>query len=95
MIKSVRIVNHLNESITLELARPEKSGFAILSIEGLGPSKATINSTEVSTMDGAIFNSSRVVARNIVFDLRFCSNPRSNMFVNYHTSTSRLNGQSE
>lgn len=75
MIKSVRIVNHLNESITLELARPEKSGFAILSIEGLGPSKATINSTEVSTMDGAIFNSSRVVARNIVFDLRFLFKP--------------------
>lgn len=75
MIKSVEITNYRNESILFELAFPEKSGFAIQDIQGLGPAKAVINATELSTMDGSLYNSSRVSSRNIVFSLIFLEHP--------------------
>lgn len=71
MIKSVTVTNYLGDQITLELERPEASGFIVESIEGLGPGKATINTTEISTNDGSLFNSSRISSRNIVISLRF------------------------
>lgn len=71
MIKSVTVKNYLNDEITLELMRPEKSGFIVKSIDGLGPAKANINVTDISTNDGGIFNSSRLDKRNIVMDLLF------------------------
>lgn len=71
MIKSITVTNYLGESIKLDLARPELSGFAVKSITGLGPGKADINTTEVSTMDGDLFNSSRLSSRNIVISLKF------------------------
>lgn len=75
MIKSVTITNHLNESITLDLFEPDKSGFIILSIDGLGPVKANVNFTELATNDGAIDNSARLDSRNIVLKLQFIENP--------------------
>lgn len=73
MIKSITFTNYLGESIELELARPEKSGFVIESVEGLGAGKATVNVTEIVTNDGAIHNSSRITARNILLNLKFYS----------------------
>lgn len=71
MIKSITVTNHLGESIKLELGFPEKSGVLINSIEGLGPNKAHINTTEMSSNDGSLFSSARVPSRNIVLDLGF------------------------
>ncbi|MBR5780370.1 MAG: phage tail family protein [Bacteroidales bacterium] len=71
MIKSITVTNYLGDSIKLELSRPEKSGFIIKKIEGLGPGKANLNMTEVSTNDGSIYNSSRLPSRNIVFSLGY------------------------
>lgn len=73
MIKSITVTNYLGQSKKFELSRPDKSGFAITNIEGLGPSKSNILTTEVATNDGAIFNSARSEVRNIVitFDFRF------------------------
>lgn len=71
MIKSITVTNYLGDSIKLDLARPELSGFAVLSVTGLGPGKANINITEISTNDGGLYNSSRVSSRNIVIDLKF------------------------
>lgn len=75
MIKAVTITNHLNESIRLDLTQPEKSGFIIESIDGLGPVKADINFTEMATVDGALDNSARIGTRNIVMSLIFLENP--------------------
>ena len=75
MIKSVTVTNHLGESIKMELGFPEKSGFLIQDITGLGPTKATINLTEMSTSDGGSFNSARVSSRNIVFTLKLLGEP--------------------
>ena len=71
MIKSITVTNYLGDSIKLELRRPEQSGFLIKSVSGLGPSKANINTTEVSINDGSLFNSARLNQRNIVFDFIF------------------------
>lgn len=71
MIRSITVKNYLNKEITLELARPEKSGLIVKSVEGLGPAKANINVTDISTSDGGIFNSSRLDKRNIVMNLGF------------------------
>lgn len=71
MIKSITVYNHINESLNMVLASPEKSGFAITNIEGLTPGKANINITELASGDGAIYNSARKESRNIVLSLRF------------------------
>lgn len=75
MIKSITVTNHLNESLKLELGFPEKSGFLIQEISGLGPVKADINVTELSSIDGSIYNSARLQPRNIVIKMVLLENP--------------------
>ena len=76
MIRAVTVTNYLGESKRFELAFPEKSGFAVQSISGFGPSKADINTTEISTNDGSLYNSARVNSRNIVMSLKLMFNPQ-------------------
>lgn len=71
MIKSFKVTNFLGESITLELDKPLKTGFIVKNVSGLGPAKANVNTTEVSTNDGSMFNSARLSERNIVFNFLF------------------------
>ena len=71
MIKSITVTNYRGDSLKLELTRPQDSGFIIESVTGLGPGKANINTSEVSTNDGALYNSARVPSRNIVITTRF------------------------
>jgi len=71
MITAIKTTNHLNESLTLELLRPEESGFIVLRIDGLGPPKAEISLTERAGIDGSLYNSGRATPRNIVLGLRF------------------------
>ena len=71
MIYSIVVTNYLGDRIKLELGKPETSGFLIKSITGLGPAKANVNTTEVSTNDGSLFNSARLSQRNIVLDMVF------------------------
>lgn len=75
MIKSVTVTNFLGHVLTMELTSPEKSGFIIKEITGLGPCKADINSKELATSDGSVFNSARVNTRNIVMKLLFLHKP--------------------
>jgi hypothetical protein len=71
MIKSIRVTNHLGETIDLELRSPEKSGFFIRDVQGLGPTKSNINVSESLNVNGGVFNSARSTTRNIVFDVGF------------------------
>ncbi len=75
MIQSIKITNPLDESLELILSEPEKSGFIIRSVEGLGPVKADVHMTELATLDGSIDNSARLGTRNIVFSLLFLGTP--------------------
>src|SRR3972149_177805 len=75
MIKTITVTNHLNESVVLDLKSPEQSGFFVRGVEGLGPAKPTINTTESLSLDGSVYNSARVGERNIVFNLGFLEKP--------------------
>lgn len=75
MIKSVTITNYLGESITLELKNPWKTGIAVKEITGIGPVKADVNMTKISSGDGSRYNSARVDTRNIVFKLILLGSP--------------------
>lgn len=75
MIKSITITNYLGEELTLKLDAPDESGMYIKKIDGLGPPVATINTKELATSDGGVFNSSRTSTRNIVLELGFLFNP--------------------
>lgn len=72
MIRTIKVVNDLNESLTLDMANLEKSGLAIKSITGLGPSDANINITELVTSDVSLFNSARINKRSIVIKFLYC-----------------------
>lgn len=71
MIKSVKVTNHLGKSWLLELSHPEKSGFIVTNIDGLGPGAASISTSPYATKDGSKFNSARADQRNIVFSILF------------------------
>lgn len=71
MIREIKIINYINEELTLYLSNPEASGFAIENIQGLGPVKANIITTNMANLDGVIFNSARANYRNIIFSLIF------------------------
>ena len=73
MINSIIVTNYLNEEIEMELRRPEKSGFLVERVEGIDPPKADINTTELATRDGALYNSARTVFRNISLVLKYYS----------------------
>jgi hypothetical protein len=75
MINSITVTNHLDESITIELRFPEKSGFLVQGIEGLGPAKSDIAISKMAGIDGGIYNSAKVNSRNVVLMLKFLFNP--------------------
>lgn len=74
MIKSVKVTNYLNDSITINLLAPMETGLIVKEITGIGPAKADISTTDISFSDGAVFNSSRISPRNIVFSFEFLPN---------------------
>lgn len=75
MIKSIKITNHLDESLTLELTNPYKSGFIVKKIDGLGPVKAQVHVSELSTGDGGVDTSARLESRDITLNLEFLPMP--------------------
>lgn len=75
MIKSITVTNYLDETIVLDMRFPEKSGFLVKSITGLGPVKANINVADIATGDGGSYNSARATSRNIVMKLGFMFAP--------------------
>ena len=77
MIKSVTVTNYLGEWIKINLADDDpEHGLLIKSIEGLGPAKADVNTTNLATNDGSLYNSARLEERNIVMQLYFTEAPR-------------------
>lgn len=70
MIKTIKVTNYVGESITIDLANPDANGLAITDITGLGSLEATINTSDVATNDGTVYNSARVNARTITVTLK-------------------------
>lgn len=71
MITCLSVINSKNQEIKLELSDPQKSGFVVTDITGIGPGKVDVNITELYGMDGGVYNSVRASSRNIVITLRF------------------------
>lgn len=70
MIKSVTVINYLGESVKIVLSEENPShGMIIKKINGLGPAKANINTTDLATKDGSLFNSARLDKRNITMQI--------------------------
>lgn len=60
------------ETLVLNLTDPEGSnGFAVLSVDGLGAGKATVNTTEWAILDGCSITNIKLPKRTISIDLRF------------------------
>lgn len=75
MIERIKVTNHLGNELVLELKYPWDTGVVVRSIKGIGPQKADINTSEVSTNDGSIFHSARLTQRNIVLEFLFIRTP--------------------
>jgi len=75
MIKTLTVTNPSGDVLVLDMKNPLLSGFKITSITGLGPTKASINTTDFGSGDGSVFNSARVGMRNIVLTLVLIENP--------------------
>lgn len=71
MINSVKITNYLGQSMVMELRNPERSGFLLYNMTGVGPEKADIRTTDIVTADGGVYNSARLPSRNIVMNIRY------------------------
>lgn len=71
MIKSLTVTNESGESLYLDITRPDDTGFLLVSMNGLSPAKANINTTEIITIDGALFNSSKLNSRNITIQFGY------------------------
>jgi len=69
MLQNITVTNYLGEELTLSMYCPERSGFYIKSVDGLGPSNANINVLDIVSIDGGIFNNARLDKRNIVLTL--------------------------
>lgn len=63
------------ETLDLVLTDPDATGIAVKAIDGLGPAKATINTTALSLTDSAMFNGSRVGMRTITLTLKPLESP--------------------
>lgn len=74
MIKSIKVINYLDNGIDINLYAPEETGLIVKEISGLGPAKANINTTDIAFSDGAAYNSARLSTRNIVLNFVFLPN---------------------
>lgn len=82
MIQAITFTNRFGRSLRCVLREPERSGFAIKSIDGLGPGRAAVNIHDIATADGGYFGSARFSSRNILvnfqlvdFDIDWNYNP--------------------
>jgi hypothetical protein len=71
MLYEVRVTNPRGVTEIFDLFNPEKSGFIVKGIEGLGPPKSNVNLKEHSYVSGSTFKSVRTPSRNIVLTLEF------------------------
>lgn len=75
-----RVENRYGESITLT---KNEEAFQIVSIAGLNPPNAQINTSPFASLDGARFNSSKLETRNIVLQIRLNGDVEANRLLLY------------
>lgn len=81
-----KIENVKNEILTLT---QDESNYQVLSITGLNPPKAQINTSTVAGLDGSKFNSSKLENRNIVITLKINGDVEANRIKLYKYCTTK------
>ena len=81
MIRSFTIINHLGDSIFIDIKKPESTGFLISSVTGLDPVKSIVSNSEIGFLDGSFYNGSRLDSRNIVFNIIFFQDNIENLDI--------------
>ena len=87
MIKSCRVESDTSggvgtgAGISMELKKPEVTGFLIASITGLTDPKAQISTSEIATFDGATFGNAHVGPRNIVITIIFYEDNKEKLSI--------------
>lgn len=71
MIHSLTVTNYMGESLSIVLTRPWETGIAITDIDGIGPEKADLTVTEVTTINGGFYNYGRRPSREIVLKIKY------------------------
>lgn len=77
---TAKIQNASGELFTLTGKEPV---YQVLSITGLNPPKAQINTTTIVGLDGAVFNSSKLQTRNLVLQIKINGNVEQNRLLLY------------
>ena len=90
MIYSIIVTNYQNQSIELDLRRPEESGFVIFNITGIGPGSADILTTDLVIQDGSIYNMSRRTRRTINLTIKNIFVRRNDKIVMNEEDTRQL-----
>lgn len=80
-------IENANGIITLT---QNESQWQVVSIVGLNPPKAIVNTTSIAGLDGAVFNSSKIGTRNIVITLQLNSNIEQNRLMFYRMFRSKV-----
>ena len=84
---TAKIENH-NGILTLT---GNESKWQVISITGLNPAPAQVNLTDIASLDGAKFNSSKLATRNIVITIRLNGDVESNRLFLYRYFSSKDN----
>lgn len=80
MINKIVVTNPKGEALELELTNPDKSGFAVAKVEGLGPPTAAINGQEMAGSDGMFYTSARAATKQIIFTLEFRARTKDSIY---------------
>ena len=69
MIKSLTVINPLNESLKLDLFNPYENGLLVSNVTGIGAPDADVNKTDYAITDGSYFSSARAHSRTITITI--------------------------
>ena len=75
MFQSVTVTNFMGDSLELPLKWPNDAGLLISNIDGISPGNVQINSQDYATLDGGIYNSSRMETRDITIEMYYGFTP--------------------
>ena len=76
MFQSVTVTNFMGDSLELPLKWPNDAGLLISNIDGITPGNVQINSQDYATLDGGVYNSSRMQTRNITIEMYYGFSPQ-------------------
>lgn len=75
MFRALTVTNPRGEKLRLEIRRPELTGFNVMGIDGIGPVKATISTSEIVTSDGVVISGNRVPQRDVTITMAYSPSP--------------------